>query len=297
MAKTGGDILIETIQDWGVEVVFGLPGGAAVHDAIGHCRHPGAQTQIDADCGGQGGESEAIGAFRGVFGHGVGLSRRSVGKLIDVVAGPAHHYIIAFATHQRVIPAVAGEHLSTIANPHAPSGDDAMANTVFNISSSTVTINGTTVTDDLFAAHVESERLPGDVYSAIILGGRQLFRAQHTSGSSQFIEIYSPITLEPGQNYILALPFIVQARQIQAQVNDLATSIYMLLVFIVLAAIAVAYRAARTVTGPVQALVGGARAVAGGADARAAGVGGAVSAHEGDSDDFVSPGVPRGHPA
>ncbi len=115
---------------------------------------------------------------------------------------------------------------------------------------------------DLFAAHVDSERLPGDVYSAIILRGRQLWRSQRTSGASQFIEIYSPIALAPGQNYTLALPFIVQARQIQAQVNDLATTIYMLLVFIVLASIAVAYRAARTVTRPVQALVGGARAVA-----------------------------------
>src|SRR5947209_6595947 len=26
MARTGGDILIETIRDWGVEVIFGLPG-------------------------------------------------------------------------------------------------------------------------------------------------------------------------------------------------------------------------------------------------------------------------------
>src|SRR5213082_1375991 len=26
MAETGGDILIETIMEWGVEVVFGLPG-------------------------------------------------------------------------------------------------------------------------------------------------------------------------------------------------------------------------------------------------------------------------------
>src|SRR5437867_3373898 len=115
---------------------------------------------------------------------------------------------------------------------------------------------------DLFAAHVDSERLPGDVYSAIILQGRQLWRSQRSSGPSQFIEIYSPITLAPGQNYTLALPFIVQARQIEAQVNDLATTIYMLLVFIVLGSIAVAYRAARTVTRPVQALVGGARAVA-----------------------------------
>src|SRR5437660_5742003 len=115
---------------------------------------------------------------------------------------------------------------------------------------------------DLFAAHVDSERLPGEVYSAIVIRGRQLSQAHHTSGSAQFIEIYSPITLASGQNYTLALPFIVQARQIRAEVNDLATTIYMLLVFVVLAAIAVANRAARTVTGPVQALVGGARAVA-----------------------------------
>lgn len=26
MAKTGDDILIDAIQDWGVEVVFGMPG-------------------------------------------------------------------------------------------------------------------------------------------------------------------------------------------------------------------------------------------------------------------------------
>jgi nitrogen fixation/metabolism regulation signal transduction histidine kinase len=115
---------------------------------------------------------------------------------------------------------------------------------------------------DLFAAHVESERLPGDVYSAIVLGGEQLFRAKRASGTSQYIEIYSPIRLAPRQSYTLALPFIVQGRQIEAQVNDLATTIYMLLVFIVLGAIAVAYRAARSVTRPVQALVGGARAVA-----------------------------------
>ena len=43
-----------------------------------------------------------------------------------------------------------------------------------------------------------------------------------------------PINLVRGQNYTLALPFIVQGRQIEAQVNDLATTIYMLLIFIVL---------------------------------------------------------------
>jgi signal transduction histidine kinase/HAMP domain-containing protein/putative effector of murein hydrolase LrgA (UPF0299 family) len=113
---------------------------------------------------------------------------------------------------------------------------------------------------DLFAARVESQRLPGDVYASIVVGGRQL--AIRRSGGAQFIEIYSPINLVRGQSYTMGLPLIVQGRQIEAQVNDLATTIYMLLIFIVLAAIFVAYVAARSVTRPVQALVGGARAVA-----------------------------------
>ncbi|HJW93440.1 MAG TPA: ATP-binding protein [Thermoanaerobaculia bacterium] len=115
---------------------------------------------------------------------------------------------------------------------------------------------------DLFAAHVESERLPGDVYSAIVVNGRQLFRAMRRAGSTQYVEIYSPISLVRGRSYTLALPFIVQGRQIEAQVNDLATTIYMLLVFIVIAAIGVAFRTASSVTRPVQSLVVGAREVA-----------------------------------
>jgi signal transduction histidine kinase len=117
---------------------------------------------------------------------------------------------------------------------------------------------------DLFAAHVESDWLPGDVYSAIVLRGMQLFKAARRSGPTQYIEIYSPINLARGRAYTLALPFIVQGRQIESQVNDLATTIYMLLIFIILGSIAVAFRAARSMTRPVQALVGGARAVAAG---------------------------------
>jgi nitrogen fixation/metabolism regulation signal transduction histidine kinase len=113
---------------------------------------------------------------------------------------------------------------------------------------------------DLFAARVESQRLPGDVYASIVVGGKQL--AIRNSAPAQFIEIYSPINLARGQTYTMALPLIVQGRQIEAQVNDLATTIYMLLIFIILAAIFVAYVTARSVTRPVQALVGGARAVA-----------------------------------
>ena len=115
---------------------------------------------------------------------------------------------------------------------------------------------------DLFAAHVESERLPGDVYLDIVLRGKQLVRATREAGTTQYVEIYSPINLGTGRIYTLALPFIVQERQIESQVNDLATTIYLLLVFIALAAIAVAFRIASGVTRPVQSLVAGARAVA-----------------------------------
>ena len=115
---------------------------------------------------------------------------------------------------------------------------------------------------DLFAAHVEAQRLPGDIYASIVLGAQQLVRVTRKSGAAQFVEIYSPVNLARGRSYVLALPFIVQGRQIEAQVNDLATTIYMLLIFIALAAIAVAFRIARGVTRPVQGLVAGARAIA-----------------------------------
>jgi HAMP domain-containing protein len=115
---------------------------------------------------------------------------------------------------------------------------------------------------DLFAAHVESERLPGDVYLDIVLRTKQMVRANRASGPTRYVEIYSPINLNTGRSYTLALPFIVQGRQIEAQVNDLATTIYLLLVFLALAGIAVAFRIARGVTTPVQGLVAGARAVA-----------------------------------
>lgn len=117
---------------------------------------------------------------------------------------------------------------------------------------------------DLFSAHVESPRLPGEVYRAIALGGGQLVRARHQSGEIRFVELYSPITLPREGTYTLALPFIVQGRQIEEQVNDLATTIYLLLVAVAVGALVVAHRAARGVTRPVQELVGGARAVAAG---------------------------------
>ncbi|HEY0371376.1 MAG TPA: ATP-binding protein [Thermoanaerobaculia bacterium] len=115
---------------------------------------------------------------------------------------------------------------------------------------------------DLFAAHVESERLPGDVYLDIVLRAKQMVRVDRISGPTQFAEIYSPVNLGQGHSYTLALPFIVQGRQIEAQVNDLATTIYLLLVFLALAAVAVAFRIAGGVTRPVQELVAGARGVA-----------------------------------
>jgi|GEM_PF-398502 len=117
---------------------------------------------------------------------------------------------------------------------------------------------------DLFTAHIESPHLPGDVYSAIVLRGSQLIRAERESGATRFVELYVPISLSNNGNYTLALPFIVQGRQIVEQANDVATSIYLILILVSFAAVVVAYRAARSVTTPVHALVQGARAVAAG---------------------------------
>jgi len=117
---------------------------------------------------------------------------------------------------------------------------------------------------DLFTAHVESPRLPGRVFAESVLRGRDIVFAEHQGAPERFIEIYSPILLGERREYTLALPFIVQARQIEEQVNDLATTIYLLLIFIVAAALVVAWRASGAMIGPVQELVTGARNVAAG---------------------------------
>ena len=115
---------------------------------------------------------------------------------------------------------------------------------------------------DLFAAHLDTSRLPGPIYTEIVLRGSQIAVATNQAGPVRFAEIYSPIALGGRAQYTLALPFIVQARQIEQQVNDLATTIYLLLILIAFASLVVAYRRARAVTRPVQALVQGARDVA-----------------------------------
>ncbi|HEY0788774.1 MAG TPA: HAMP domain-containing protein, partial [Thermoanaerobaculia bacterium] len=117
---------------------------------------------------------------------------------------------------------------------------------------------------DLFTAHVESARLPGDVYADVVLRSQRIVRTEHPAMPERFVEMYSPLLPGSARDYTLALPFIVQARQIEAEVNDLATNIYLLLVLLVAAALYVAWRTSRTVTRPVQELVAGARDVAAG---------------------------------
>ena len=114
---------------------------------------------------------------------------------------------------------------------------------------------------DLFSAHLDSPRVPGPIYTAVVLRGSQIALADRESGPISFVEIYSPMSLGGGQ-YTLALPFIVQAREIEEQVNDLASTIYLLLILIAFAALVVAYRRARSVTRPVQGLVLSARNLA-----------------------------------
>jgi nitrogen fixation/metabolism regulation signal transduction histidine kinase len=115
---------------------------------------------------------------------------------------------------------------------------------------------------DLFNALIESERLPGDVYRRIVLESAAPVLSRHRAGTATFVEIYSAVRLPGAGRYTLALPFLVQARQLETEAENLATTIYIVLIFVSLGAFAVARRAAHVVTHPVHALVGGARSVA-----------------------------------
>ncbi|MBW3670349.1 MAG: HAMP domain-containing protein, partial [Acidobacteria bacterium] len=114
---------------------------------------------------------------------------------------------------------------------------------------------------DLFGAQVDEPRLSGPVYFDIVFDGAQLVLDQRRVGDVRFFEIYSPIFLSAGENYTLALPLIVQGQQIRDEVDDLATTIYLLLILILVTALLTATWIARSVSRPVQALVRSARAV------------------------------------
>jgi signal transduction histidine kinase/HAMP domain-containing protein len=114
---------------------------------------------------------------------------------------------------------------------------------------------------DLFSARVDAPRLPGRIYAAVVFEGAQLVLDQRRYGPTRFFEIYSPIFLAAGEHYTLALPLIVQGRQIRQEVDDLATTIYLVLLLILVAALLVANWVARSVSRPVRALVTSARAV------------------------------------
>ena len=114
---------------------------------------------------------------------------------------------------------------------------------------------------DLFGAQVDDPRLSGSVYSEIVFEGAQLVLDRRRVGDVRFFEIYSPIFLSAGESYTLALPLIVQGQRIRDEVDDLATTIYLVLILILVVALLIASWIARSVSRPVQALVRSARAV------------------------------------
>lgn len=114
---------------------------------------------------------------------------------------------------------------------------------------------------DLFGAQVDDPRLRGEIYAGIVFDGAQLILDRRRVGEVRFYEIYSPIFLSAGESYTLALPLIVQGQQIRHEVDDLATTIYLVLILILVVALLVANWIARSVSRPVQALVTSARAV------------------------------------
>ncbi len=114
---------------------------------------------------------------------------------------------------------------------------------------------------DLFGAQVDEPRLSGSVYSEVVFEGAQLVLDRRQVGDVRFFEIYSPIFLAAGENYTLALPLIVQGQRIRDEVDDMATTIYLVLILILVIALLTATWIARSVSRPVQALVMSARSV------------------------------------
>lgn len=114
---------------------------------------------------------------------------------------------------------------------------------------------------DLFTARVEPSILPGSVYSAIVFEGAQSLLEVHRVREREYAEIYSPMAVVPGEDWVLGLPLVVQAKEIDEQIDDLSTNLSLLVVAILTIAALISGWVSRSISRPVGELADAARQI------------------------------------
>ncbi len=124
---------------------------------------------------------------------------------------------------------------------------------------------------ELFTAGLLPERIPGDIYAALALGGDGVSsRVNRASGSAQYLEIYAPVrppggTAAAAPRLFLSAPLLAQQEEAAAEVERLRRRALLVTAALIGLMIAVGSRLAQSFTHPIRELVAGTARIAAGA--------------------------------
>lgn len=123
---------------------------------------------------------------------------------------------------------------------------------------------------ELFSAGVLPERIPGDIYSSLVLQAAPL--ASHTSrvDDVSYLELYAPLVVAGNHSttaplFYLSTPLVAQEEALTAQLNQLARQAFLVTAALFLLLLAAGASLARSFTRPLMEIIEGTHRIAAGA--------------------------------
>ena len=123
---------------------------------------------------------------------------------------------------------------------------------------------------ELFTAGLLPERIPGDIYAPLALGGEGVSsRINRALGGAEYLEIYAPVRPPGGSEgaprLFLSAPLLAQQEEAAIEVDRLRRRALLVTAALIALMIAVGSRLARSFTHPIRELVAGTARIAAGA--------------------------------
>jgi signal transduction histidine kinase len=123
---------------------------------------------------------------------------------------------------------------------------------------------------ELFTAGLLPERIPGEIYSRLVLRAAPVASRTNRAGRTPYLELYGAITV-PGvtagePQLMLSLPLLAQEEELAGQVTALRRRVVLFTVAAALLLAAIGARLARSFTAPLMEVVRGTQRIAAGAE-------------------------------
>ncbi len=118
---------------------------------------------------------------------------------------------------------------------------------------------------ELFEAGLLPERIPGEIYSSLVLEEASLASRTSRVGGVSYLELYAPLNLGGTRLFYLSTPLIAQEEEVAAQLDQLKRQAFLVTSALFLLLLAAGAALARSFTKPLLDIVEGTERIADGA--------------------------------